>query len=92
MRITNVSLTAFRGVSSKLDLPFDKDGKNLLVYGENGSAKSSFARALEFLFSPVARPDQDIIAHRNLFVGTPPGIRVDFTGQKGGSHYVESAI
>ena len=32
MRITNVSLTAFRGISSKLDLPFDKDGKNLLIY------------------------------------------------------------
>lgn len=92
MRIANVSLTAFRGVSSKLDLPFDKDGKNLLVYGENGSAKSSFARALEFLLSPTARPDQDILAHKNLFVATMPEIRADFTGRKGGDRHDEPVI
>jgi hypothetical protein len=92
MRITSVSLRAFRGVSSKLDLPFDKDGKNLLVYGENGSAKSSFARALEFLLSPKARPDQDILAHKNLFVATMPEILADFTGQKGGARHDEPVI
>ena len=89
MRVTNVSLTAFRGVSSKLDLPFD-NGKNLLVYGENGSAKSSFARALEFLFSPVARPDQDILVHKNLFAGAMPMIEVTFAGQVAATPHIET--
>lgn len=90
MRITKVSLTAFRGVSSNLDLPFDKDGKNLLVYGENGSAKTSFARALELLFSPVARSDQDILAHKNLFVDAMPMIEVTFTDETEGASHTET--
>lgn len=92
MRITNVSLTAFRGVSSNLDLPFDRDGKNLLLYGENGSAKSSFARALEYLFNPKEWPEQSILGHKNLFVPATamPGIRVDFTGSKAGARHDET--
>lgn len=82
MRVVEVKLTAFRGVSAPLDLPFGGNGKNLLVYGENGSAKSSFARALEHLFNPKAYPDQDILLHRNLFVTTPPEIRAKFIGKK----------
>jgi hypothetical protein len=35
MRIINVALTAFRSISSKLDMLYDKDGKSLLVYREN---------------------------------------------------------
>jgi energy-coupling factor transporter ATP-binding protein EcfA2 len=90
MRIANIHLTAFRGISSTLDLSFDNNGKNLLVYGENGSAKSSFARALEHLFTPTARPDQDIVAHKNLFVPATPEIRVEFTGQKAGGPHSET--
>lgn len=89
MRITEATLTAFRGVSSPLTLPFDRDGKNLLVYGENGAAKSSFARALEHLFNPKAYPDQDIRAHVNLFVSTLPEIHTQFAGQKGGKPHTE---
>ena len=97
MRIKSVSLTAFRGVSSTLSLPFVDEGKqpaakNLLVYGENGSAKSSFARALEYLFDPKARPEQDILGHKNLFVATMPEIRVEFTGQKAGAPHNEPMV
>lgn len=92
MRITSVRLKAFRGVSSALNLPFDRDGKNLLVYGENGAAKSSFARALEHLFNPKACPDQDILGHRNLFVATPPEISTEFAGQKGGILHTEPVV
>lgn len=52
MRITNLKVKAFRGFPTEFKLPFDNSGKNLLVYGENGSAKSSIARALELLFDP----------------------------------------
>ena len=92
MRITAVNLAAFRGISSKLDLPFDNDGKNLLVYGENGSAKSSFAHALEFLFNPKACPEQSILGHKNLFVAAMPEIRVDFTGLKAGTRHDEPVV
>lgn len=90
MRLSKLTLTAFRGVSSSLSLPFDSDGKNLLVYGENGSAKSSFARALEYLFNPKAYPEQDINAHKNLFVPTMPEVLAEFVGQKGGAKHTEA--
>ena len=84
MRITNIKLTAFRGVSASLELPFGTKGKNLLVYGENGSAKSSFARALEYLFCPESRPEHDILANKNLFDSTQPKIEVTFVGKFAG--------
>src|SRR5713226_2472174 len=42
-----------------------KDGKNLLVYGENGSGKSSFYKALSDLFRSSATPDYHLI--QNVF-------------------------
>jgi len=90
MRITNVSLTAFRGISSTLDFPFDNAGKSLLVYGENGSAKSSLARALEYLLNPNEFPDQGILAQRNLFISTEPSIQVEFAGKKDGKKKIET--
>ena len=81
MRLTNVKLTAFRGVSASLELPFGSKGKNLLVYGENGSAKSSFARALEYLFCPESRPEHDILTNKNLFDTAQPKIQVSFVGK-----------
>lgn len=90
MKITNVSLAAFRGVSSKLEIAFGGLDKNLLVFGENGSAKSSFARALEHLFNPKAFPEQDILVHRNLFVTGAPEIRVSFSGTKAGAQYSDT--
>lgn len=45
MRIKSVGLKWFRGASHEVSM--DANGKSLLVYGENGSGKSSFVDAIE---------------------------------------------
>jgi energy-coupling factor transporter ATP-binding protein EcfA2 len=54
MRINKISIRnfkAFHGNSPLIDIA----GKNLLVYGENGAGKSSFALALRAILSPSNR-------------------------------------
>lgn len=52
MKIQKIVLNNFRGFPGPLDYEFKLDGKNLLLYGENGSGKSSLYRALVELFQP----------------------------------------
>lgn len=76
MKIVKIELNDFRGFPSPE--VFDLDGgKNLLLYGENGSGKSSLYRALvEFLnLDPNALPFHN---HRNIFsAGSGNTPRVD---------------
>ena len=67
MRITKIDIKDFRGFPGPGTYTFDLDGgKNLLVYGENGSGKSSLFRALAEFFNldPKARPFAD---YKNIF-------------------------
>ncbi|MHB1114228.1 MAG: AAA family ATPase [Acidovorax defluvii] len=57
MRIKTLSLTDFRAFPGPAPTTFELDGKNLLVYGENGSGKSSLFHALRGFFSPTSPPD-----------------------------------
>ncbi|HOW51222.1 MAG TPA: hypothetical protein PLV42_04145 [bacterium] len=50
IRLSSVELAHFRFFSAREKLIFD--GKNVLVYGENGSGKSSLYKALELLSQP----------------------------------------
>lgn len=50
MRINTISLTDFRAFPGPSAATFQLDGKNLLVYGENGSGKSSLFHALRGFF------------------------------------------
>jgi energy-coupling factor transporter ATP-binding protein EcfA2 len=50
-RIDRLSLHNFRAFPGPTDTHFQFDGKNLLVYGENGSGKSSIFHALNEFFS-----------------------------------------
>ena len=64
MRITSIELQNFRAFYGHYLIDLGK-GKNLLVYGENGSGKSSLYTALrEFLFGQ----DRALEPHRNIFV------------------------
>jgi len=87
VRITKLKLKAFRGFSTEFELPFDSAAKNLLVYGENGAAKSSVALALELLFDPNSGRTLD--EHKNLFSSAVPEIEVNFSGQKAGAQHTE---
>lgn len=49
IRIRHLDVARFRGISSQRTLPFE--GKSVLLFGENGTGKSSFVDAIERLFS-----------------------------------------
>lgn len=71
MRITQIDLQNFRAFRHPHTIKLDKTGKNLILYGENGSGKSSFFLALkQFLLSslaPSATP-VPIEQYRNIFI------------------------
>lgn len=79
MKIKTLSLTDFRAFPGPAPAKFELDGKNLLVYGENGSGKSSLFHALRGFFA-VGKPPE-LAALRNSFsalgIGTV-AVQVDF--------------
>ena len=82
MKIKTLSLTDFRAFPGPAPTQFDLDGKNLLVYGENGSGKSSLFHALQGLFSR-GKPN-DLLGMRNSFSEVGIGcvkVSVDFDDQ-----------
>jgi energy-coupling factor transporter ATP-binding protein EcfA2 len=67
VRITKIEIKDFRGFPGPGTYTFDLDGgKNLLIYGENGSGKSSLFRALVEFFNldSRAKPFAD---YKNIF-------------------------
>lgn len=87
MKIHNIKVKDYRGFPGEYEFNLGhwegrnlKGGKNLLVFGENGSGKSSLFHALnEFLLA--SRSNADITAHKNIFV-TPgdPTVALELIG------------
>jgi energy-coupling factor transporter ATP-binding protein EcfA2 len=82
MRLASIEIKdfrAFKGVPLKIDLT--SKGKNLLVYGENGSGKSSLYFALrDFLEAASKSSDITKPPFRNIFVNTDDGfLKLDFS-------------
>jgi len=79
VKITKISLQNFRAFDEPFDLDLDS-GKNLLLYGENGSGKSSIYFALKRFFEE--RGD-DVAKHRNYFSPDTrtPHVRVHIKGR-----------
>lgn len=50
MRITDIKITNYRAFYGEHHIQLDKDGKNLMLYGENGSGKSSLFTAMKDFF------------------------------------------
>ena len=79
-RITAIELhnfLAFYGTDNKISLP---KGENLLLYGENGSGKSSLCRALEVFFEARNNPQFEV-HQRNIWAtptDAPTDLRVTF--------------
>jgi hypothetical protein len=48
MKVKSMNISGVRGVTS---LQLDFEGKNVLIYGENGTGKSSIIDAIEFFFT-----------------------------------------
>lgn len=67
MRITKITIKDFLGFKGECGIELPK--RNLLLYGENGSGKSSLFQALNLFFAP-ATPFHD---YKNIFVTTDEG-------------------
>jgi hypothetical protein len=79
VKITRISLQSFRAFDEPFELDLD-GGKNLLLYGENGSGKSSVYFALKRFFEE--RGDE-ITRYRNYFAPDTrtPQVRVHIKGE-----------
>ena len=85
MRITDIEIKNFRAFPGTYQIGLSKSGKNLLVYGENGSGKSSLYLALKhFLESGVDSGDKstDFENHQNIFVEDPGHIKLSLRANK----------
>ena len=92
MKIKTLSLTDFRAFPGPAPATFELDGKNLLVYGENGSGKSSLFHALDGFFSP-SQP-ADLVELRNSFSNAGIGnvrVEVGFDDSTSAAWHVDSA-
>lgn len=69
LRIKRLTLTDFRAFPGPTPAHFDLEGKNLLVYGENGSGKSSIFHALGGFFA--LKPPRALREHKNVFSRLP---------------------
>lgn len=80
MRIQKVTINKYKAFTKEEKIPIG--GKNIFIYGENGSGKSSFYYALKDFFQSSVE-DINMSSLRNLFLedgGTDCSIEVEFNG------------
>ena len=76
MKIERIEIRDFRGFPGEYEFSLGQPGHNLLVYGENGSGKSSLFQALKRFFEADAKTD--ILAQRNEFADAPePSVKLE---------------
>lgn len=84
MKITNIEIKNFRAFPKTYRIDLHNAGKNLLVYGENGSGKSSLYLALKYFFesgldtNDGSNKSNDFENHQNIFVKDPGHIKLSF--------------
>lgn len=72
MKIKTLSLTDFRAFPGPAPTTFELDSRNLLIYGENGSGKSSLFKALSGFFA-YGPPPPRLPTLKNSFSGQSLG-------------------
>ena len=81
MKITNIEIKNFRAFPKSYQIDLYNAGKNVLVYGENGSGKSSLYLALKYFFQSGVDADTKNTAfesHQNIFTEDPGHIKLRF--------------
>ena len=87
MKITNIEIKNFKAFPRTYEIDLSKAGKNLLIYGENGSGKSSLYLALKYFLESGADEDSednintDFENHQNIFIEDPGHIKLRFRSE-----------
>ena len=68
MRITEIEIKNFKAFYGTYRIDLRKTGKNLLVYGENGSGKSSLYFALKLFLESGDDPSYRFENDQNIFI------------------------
>lgn len=66
-RIKKIEINHFKGLYGNHEIDLTNSGKNLMLYGENGSGKSSVAKAIKLFFQSSAR-DVNVVDYENVFI------------------------
>lgn len=69
MKITDIEIKNFEGLYGSKVINLDNDGKNVVVYGENGSGKSSLYDALKTFFESSSY-EVSLADKENIFLGS----------------------
>lgn len=67
MKIKEIEINNFKALGSTYKIDLTNSCKNLLIYGENGSGKSSLFQALHLFFN-ASQKETDISVYKNIFV------------------------
>ena len=67
MKITKIEIKNFRAFYGTYQIDLHKAGKNLLIYGENGSGKTSLYKAIELFLDSSENAAIDFKDYQNIF-------------------------
>lgn len=67
MKITKIEIKNFRAFYGTYQIDLHKAGKNLLIYGENGSGKTSLYKAIELFLDSSGNETIDFKNYQNIF-------------------------
>ena len=76
MRITEIEIKNFKAFYGTYRIDLRKSGKNLLIYGENGSGKSSLYFALKLFLESGEDPSHRFENDQNIFIEDPGYIKL----------------
>ena len=85
MKISNIEIKNFRAFPKSYQIDLHNAGKNLLVYGENGSGKSSLYLALKYFFESGVVPNDEgngFEKHQNIFIKDPGHIKLSIAEEQ----------
>ena len=66
-RIKKIEVNHFKGLYGEHAIDLTNSGKNLMLYGENGSGKSSIAKAIKLFFQSSVK-EINVVDFENIFV------------------------
>jgi len=73
-RLKSITLKNFKGFASEITILLQ--GKNLVLYGENGAGKTSIVGALKLLFDS-SHENIELNTYQNIFTEEPPQISIE---------------